>query len=376
MSEVVDGTDPRTFRILSLDGGGIRGAFAAGYLAEIERVVGHPIGEYFDLISGTSTGGIIAAGLACRVPAAKIEQFYRERGPRIFRRRWWSPSRWVTCLRWLDWGLRPLFRIPIYLLDCALLKWIGLDNAWVFRTKYDHRELMDALTEVFAEKKLGESENRLVIPSINVKKGQTKVFKTRHLPHLYTDANYRFVDIVRGTTAAPTYFEHIPISKGSAYVDGGLWANNPTMVAIVESMAIARDGLRPEVDGKAGFNLDTTYALSIGAGAAKFFADPPKSWAGLLWWNPAKLLSLISLSQSQGAQFQAQILLGPRLKRVEFALPHGDWSLDNTKYIHEMIDAGRERASEDIAQLKVSFFSVKALPFHSFPPMDAPPNNS
>jgi patatin-like phospholipase/acyl hydrolase len=362
----------RPFRILSLDGGGIRGAFAAGYLAEIERVIGGPIGDYFDLIAGTSTGGIIAASIAYRIPASTIEHFYREQGPRIFCRRWRSASRWPRCFAWLDWLLRRLHRPPLVFLDMLLFRWIGVDSSWVIRAKYGHAELSSALAQVFSDQTLGQAMNRLLIPSINVKRGQIKVFKTAHLPYLYIDRDYKVSEVIRATTAAPSYFEHATITKGSAYVDGGLWANNPTMAAIVESMAIAKEGLRPELDGNRTFGLETTFALSIGTGYSKFLADPPGTWAGLAWWNPGKLLSLISLSQSQGAQFQASFLLGKRLRRVEFELPHGDWSLDNVKYVNEMIERGRERAAEDIQGLRAQFFSEKAPVFHAFPHLAKP----
>jgi len=99
MSKSATSRDRRPFRILSLDGGGIRGAFTAAFAAEIERHLGVPLADYFDLIAGTSTGAIIAAALALREPAEKIERFYRERGPEIFKRRtpapvpaWKSPS--------------------------------------------------------------------------------------------------------------------------------------------------------------------------------------------------------------------------------------------------------------------------------------------
>src|SRR5689334_18935121 len=69
------------FKILSLDGGGIRGAFTAAFLAELEGRLKCRMADYFDIIAGTSTGAIIAAGLAMGIPAAKIEEFYRERGP-------------------------------------------------------------------------------------------------------------------------------------------------------------------------------------------------------------------------------------------------------------------------------------------------------
>ena len=71
-------------RILSIDGGGILGTFPAAFLAELEKHLKYPIGAYFDLIAGTSTGGILAIGLAMGLPASKLLDLYEKRGPEVF----------------------------------------------------------------------------------------------------------------------------------------------------------------------------------------------------------------------------------------------------------------------------------------------------
>src|SRR5580693_748308 len=124
------------FRILSLDGGGIRGAFAAACLARLEQELHSPITDYFDLVTGTSTGGIIALALGLGEPAARIKQFYEERGPRIFTR-------------------RPPFPIPKWQRACirfAKRKVPDLDEDSLYRSKYDTKILRGALTEVYANK--------------------------------------------------------------------------------------------------------------------------------------------------------------------------------------------------------------------------------
>ena len=74
-------TDGQVRKILSLDGGGIRGVFPAAFLAKLEEQIGAPIASYFDLIAGTSTGGIIAIGLGLGIPASDILKLYEEQGP-------------------------------------------------------------------------------------------------------------------------------------------------------------------------------------------------------------------------------------------------------------------------------------------------------
>ncbi len=346
------------FRILSVDGGGICGAFVAGLMAGIEEQIKEPIGQYFDLIAGTSTGGIIAAALAFREPASKIERFYREYGPVIFRRpRIESSSRWQRALKRV-FGPR---------IDGYLLGITGLDVDQVFRSKYSGDALREALTEVFGSKTLCESRTRLVIPSIDLTIGQTKVFKTAHMPKLHIDLHLPVVDIIMATTAAPTYFPHVVIQPGSVYVDGGLWANNPTVAAIAEAMAIRRECQRDE-DPR--FSLETMSVLSIGTGRLKQFMKPPAEGAGVAWWMAGgRLIRVTMLSQAQGALFQANYFLGrDRFHRIDFDLPDNTWNLDSICYLDEMIHNGRQKAADELASLRPRFFDRIAPGYTPFAP--------
>jgi patatin-like phospholipase/acyl hydrolase len=367
MDEQQKAGEPYRFQILSLDGGGIRGAFVAGFLAGLEERIGRRIGPHFDLIAGTSTGGIIAAALAFGEPAARIEQFYLERGPAIFSR-WWERPR--ACL--LGRMLRSVSRSPARLLDWALLRRFNLDHHWLWNTKYEGAQLKDALTEVFGDKTIGEAKTRLLIPAVNVKTGQPKVFKTRHLPHVFTDGNFRVVDVVLATAAAPTYFPHSVIERGSAYVDGGLWANNPAMVAIVEAMMI-QDRCAKDVDPASALNC--THMLSIGTGNSTLFADPPNTEAGIFWWVSNGLMEMASSAQSQGVNFQARHVLGERHERVDFDIPGADWSIDNARLVESMVHIGRQKAVAMVERYQSTFFARPAtafMPFQDQPPVATP----
>src|SRR5216117_477496 len=120
-------------RILSIDGGGIKGVFPGSFLTTLEESLGQPIAKFFDLIVGTSTGGIIALGLGLGLSAKEILSFYEEHGPSIFR-----GSRVTRALRQ-----------------------VGI-------SKYSSDALRAALKTVFGERKLGESSTRLVVPSCNL----------------------------------------------------------------------------------------------------------------------------------------------------------------------------------------------------------------
>lgn len=301
------------FRILSLDGGGVRGAFAAAFLAELERTRGHSIGDSFDLIAGTSTGGIIAIALALGEPAARIERFYRERAKQVFTR---SKS-----------PLSSYFTAPLIALG---RRWLpaGLDGAWLAESKYDPAGLKMALAEVFGERLIEDSKCRLVVPSIDLVQGQTVVFKTPHLPDLVRDRRFRAIDVALATAAAPTYFPPGVITTGSAYCDGGLWANNPAAVAYAEAAQIQAKCKREGVDRD--FNRDSIEILSIGTGRSVYSMRPPSKGTGIAYWGTS-LLEVMGSAQSQGVDFQLKYLLGEaRYARIDFTLPDKTWALLTT----------------------------------------------
>src|SRR5215211_2196105 len=120
-------------KVLAIDGGGIRGVLPAALLATVEDSLGEPVVDYFDLVTGTSTGGIIALGLASGLSAHEILDFYLEHGPGVF----CGP------------------KLPRKLRQWAL-------------GKYDAGGLSGALDRVFGDRRLGESMTRVVIPAVNL----------------------------------------------------------------------------------------------------------------------------------------------------------------------------------------------------------------
>jgi patatin-like phospholipase/acyl hydrolase len=139
-------------RILCIDGGGIKGVFPASFLVAIEDAIGDRVANYFDLIAGTSTGGIIALGLGLGMSAQDILRFYEDEGPKIF-----GGNRLTKSIRWL-----------------------GV-------SKYSNHSLRAALESVFGDRRLGESANRLVVPALNLENGEVYIYKTAHHPRLERD---------------------------------------------------------------------------------------------------------------------------------------------------------------------------------------------
>ena len=200
-------------RILSIDGGGILGTFPAAFLAELEQHLKYPIGAYFDLIAGTSTGGILAIGLAMGLPASKLLDLYEKRGPDVFGQNYDALQGFVYRI------LRSI--------------------QWLYRRKYDSNALRSALQDVFGNKRIGEATTRLMVPAWNPVAQCVYIYKTAHHPRLKTDYRSFAVDAALATSAAPTYFQHHITQHDVGLLDGGVWANNPIGIAAVEATGCA-----------------------------------------------------------------------------------------------------------------------------------------
>lgn len=306
------------FRVLSLDGGGIRGAFTAAFLAKIEEQTKQPISKYFDLIAGTSTGAIIGIALAFGTPAAKIKELYKQRGKAIFKR--------TLCGR----------------------------ASWMF-AKYSQEELVRAAGELLGDRTLGEATNRLVIPAIDLTRGKTVVFKTSHYPDLVRDAQLKAIDAIRATTAAPTYFPPATIDK-ALYCDGGLWANNPGLVAHTEAQLVI------EKNPDTFANYTGIRLLSIGTGESTYYHDRASARTGLFYWA-TRLFDVAGASQTQGVHFALNLLLKDNYKRIDFQIPGKSWKLDDTSILDALMHLGEQEAVTKLPRIKQAFLTTEAKPF-------------
>ena len=177
------------FWILSLDGGGLRGTYAARLLYDIEKEFGISWTNKFDLIAGTSTGSIIAGALAVGKTAEDVFQLYKELGPCVFHRRW--PSRIIPG------ALRALVQ-----------------------SRYKMDALRQALEKNLGDIRLGEITAPLLIPAVDVALGQVHVFKSRYQESYVRDGNVRVVDAIIASCSAPTYFDPHRVAK-LRLADGG-----------------------------------------------------------------------------------------------------------------------------------------------------------
>jgi uncharacterized protein len=313
-------------RILCIDGGGIKGVFPAAVLSKLEKNLDRPIAEYFDLIAGTSTGGIIAIGLAMRVPASDILKLYEDQGPDIFNQ---------TRPGLTGWTQRKLQKIR-----------------WIFKHKYSSTPLKQALEDVFADKTLGDAKNRLLIPAWHSLNKEVYVFKTAHHERLRNDYKEKVVDVALATAAAPTFFKQHKTASGVSLVDGGIWANNPTGFAVVEALGVL------------GWKKEDIHVLSLSC--LDEVGESKKSY-GVSAFAP-KMADWFISGQSKGSLGIAHILTGDpherkAIHRVTKHVPEGFYALDNTAKIENLKDRAFAEARNKEPELREIFFKQPAEPF-------------
>jgi len=327
-------------KILAIDGGGIKGAFPAALLATIEEATGKRIAEHFDLIAGTSTGGIIALGLGLGLSAKEILNFYQEQGRRVFGQR-------------ID--------------GTGLLGRLG--SLWSKQRRrvrqlvgppYDALALRDALEGAFGKKHLGDSQVRLIIPAYSINTRSVYVFKTAHHRRFEIDHKRSAVDVALATAAAPTYFPAHALADDALLVDGGVWANNPTGIAAVEAVGVL------------GWQGDGLRILSLGC-TEPLYTCPP---------NGGRLDFVLSLNtffqqgQSVSSLGTAKLLCGhsesaPRLFRYSLDVAEERIKLDSTEAIGDLVATGSTVARTALPAVRDVFFDKPAERFAPFHLQDA-----
>lgn len=339
------------FQILAFDGGGIRGAFGIGLVSKLEERLGRPIADHFDLIAGTSTGAITAAGLAMGMSGSDLVQFYEQYGRQIFTpREPHQPKGWIR-------GIYPTVK-------WLMRKKTGQDFDDFFRAKYCPFALEDAFDNGFGKVTLREVvKTRLIVPTVNLSLGKSHLYRSPHLPGIEEDKDVRLVDVLLAATAAPTFFPHKAMPNGQAFCDGGLWANSPTILAIAEAMKIKQQCDRETCDPD--YDTSDIRVLSIGAGEARYSLSPPGVDAGIIYWAQHVANVMINL-QVEGIQSPLQFFLGERYQSINFELPDKTWSLDNTNNIEELFRIGKRTATQEFEQLAPKFFDSARPQFVPF----------
>jgi patatin-like phospholipase/acyl hydrolase len=273
-------------QLLSLSGGGYRGLYTAGVLVELEKAAGRPIGQCFELIAGTSIGGILALAVAFEVKMQTVAETFEAAGLHIFPDR---PSKG------------------------RLAKFRNLISDYR-RPQFDADPLREVIeTLIGKETLLGDAKHPLLIPSVNLTEGRPQVFKTRHYDGAHRDWQLKAVEIGLATSAAPTFFPPARIGN-CLYADGGLFANSPDLAALHEATHFL------------GKSQSDCWLMSVGTTTTKYSVpDDPAHSYGIGFWvadDQRRLPNVIISAQQQFAEQIASHDLGDRYLKIETAPSH------------------------------------------------------
>lgn len=301
------------YRILSLDGGGLRGLITARMLDRLTSDANlQGWLDEADLIAGTSTGGILALGLASGKAPKDICDMYIDEGPKIF-----DDSLWDNIT---DLG-----------------KTIGAD--------YSTNNLRKALKGLFGTKTLSSLKTRVTIPSFDLdnedKNPQKRTWKPKifhNFPGTDSDGTESIVDVALYTTAAPTFFPSV-----DGYIDGGVFANNPSMIALAQ--AISTSNKKTE-----RADVDDIVMLSIGTGASlTYIKGQTLDWGLAQWAKP--LISVLTEGVAGISDYQSRQLLGDRYHRLQVTFdPSENIALDDVGKIPRMDEIGKTADLDDVIE--------------------------
>lgn len=263
-------------RVLTLDGGGVRGYLSAKILFNLETLLNNEnneninIGQRFDLIVGTSTGGIIACALSIGKSAKEIFELYEILIPKVF--------------------------TPI--------------SKGYFKNKYSSKALRKELDNILGDKELKDVITGLCITSVDVENSSPRFHKSNYFERNAPRQDEKLLDLALATSAAPTYFSLVDSKHSTNLTDGGVVANNPSLVGLIDAMQLTSN------------NIEQISLVSIGTGDQchmPYNVEKLKNSGKLKWIyqsNSSPILELLMESQSKLAHFQTGFLLGDRYIRL------------------------------------------------------------
>ncbi|MDO9694201.1 MAG: patatin-like phospholipase family protein [Candidatus Latescibacteria bacterium] len=270
-----------TYRILSMDGGGIRGLMTAIILQRLTATPGlERLVDSADLLAGTSTGGLLALGLAKGLDLDLLRRTYVEKGPRIFDDSWLDDVMDLGKLRGADYSITNL-----------------------------KRELQNLLGDAT----LGQLHKRVLITTFDLdnEDPRRRTWKPKlfhNFPGPNSDRAHLARDVALYTSAAPTYFPSV-----DGYIDGGVYAANPAMCALAQSLD-RRYSPTPL--------LDEVVLLSLGTGTSlNYIKGAVHNWGYVQWIKP--LVSIMLDGTAGIADYQCHQILGDRYHRLAPVFPRG-----------------------------------------------------
>lgn len=287
----------KKFRILSLDGGGIRGYLSIKILENIEKELNResrktiPIGERFDLIAGTSTGAIIAGLLAQGKSATEICKMYKDDIPIIFGKK-----------------MKRAFPFNIFPFSLVL-------------SKYKSIELEAKANEYFGDTTFGDLKTDLLVTSVDITNMSLRLHKSDYLQRNHGRKSELLSKAILASTAAPAYFKVARGLNHSDYlIDGGVVANNPSLIAMIDALQFERKSKRNKEKPS---SISDIVLLSLGTGeigtlpynlkplkdsSFDWLIEPQISLMPPKFNTATPLIDILMETQAKLAEHQAQFL--------------------------------------------------------------------
>lgn len=325
---------PAPFHILALSGGGYRGLFTAQIVSLVEQETKQHFGSHFDLICGTSIGGILALALATReIAASALVEMLKQHGNEVF---------------------KPMKPHPLNVPGRWFMRQTGFRwKRGLVAAKHKNAALKEQLSAIFENRRIGDLKSRVLITSANWSKGGPQFFKTPHADGLFYDARLLLVDVAMATSAAPIYLPNYQIDR-QVFVDGGLVGNAPAIFGVheAEHFICEAKGARLQL-------------LAIGTLSKKVTADQKKPLdKGLLAWKSG-LFDFMMACQEQITHDMLKHKFGDAY-----------WKIDGTpteeQSHHLQLDNAEEPATDTLLALAGSVFREQFGRIHSYTEHCAP----
>jgi patatin-like phospholipase/acyl hydrolase len=336
--------------VLSIDGGGIKGIVPAMILAEIEKRTGKKICEMFDLIAGTSTGGILALGLTKpkkdkREPeftAKHLVKLYENKGKEIFQRG--NQDVVAHLFQSVEIALKPFGISNINIKDLFTAKYSRVGKQNIINEYFGDTYIKEALTEVLITSYATNLRLPFFFTSQSLKEQEYKKAEN----FCVVCQGYKMKQAAMATSAAPTYFKPYPVPAihrpESTYtlIDGGVFANNPTSIAIIEAMNSYT------MKTKDSISLKDVLVVSLGTGRKphKLNLEDMEKWGQLKWIEP--LINMVFAGQSEVVDYQMEQLLSNQLQREAGVEQHNRYYRFQPQYSEIDISSNRSIDLPDV----------------------------
>jgi patatin-like phospholipase/acyl hydrolase len=294
-------------KVLSCDGGGIRGVITAVWLEAIQERLDKPLVEYIDVVSGTSTGAIIACAISSGYSANEIVDLFIEKGNVVF------PSFWRRI-----WDR--LFRVLYQGLDAP---------------RYNGRGLRKVLQDAFGDKKLKDLHISTVVTSYNMANSSALILKSKSPFH---EEMYVW-EACLASASAPTYFPAFVIDWTKVLIDGGVVMNNPSLCGIVEAKIEDNNEI---------------ICISMGTGKARNRANPrqAKNMGFLRWAIP--ILDVLFDGSEDAVDYISRNIVGEeRYERMQARIPRKLYPMDKADNVMELVELARKYAKSEEGQKKI-----------------------